>query len=211
MKKNNEEYYSHIKDMFGKIAPFYDLLDMFLSGVRAMVVELVNTKNNPKILDVCTGTGSQAIAFGKKGFYVAGVDLSRDMLKVAEKKNRYDNVKFIASDAADMPFDANQFDISCISFALHYMPVDIREKVLAEIGRVTVPGGGVVIVDHALPKNKISRLLVYHITSLYETMYYPEFIKSDLKALIGKHGIRIEKEIPVGFGAARILKGINQK
>jgi ubiquinone/menaquinone biosynthesis C-methylase UbiE len=73
--------------------------------------------------------------------------------------------------------------------------------------RVTKPKGTIVIVDYALPKNKISRFLIYNIVKLYEP-YYSEFIKSDLEALLKKSGIEIKEELPVMLGAGRILKGI---
>ncbi len=204
----SEDYYSYTKKSFGKISPFYDVTDILISGVRHKIVYLVNARKGSKILDVCTGTGSQALAFGKMGYDVVGIDISEDMLKIANKKNKYDNVKFMVGDAADMPFDDNQFDASIISFALHDMPADIRERALAETIRVTRPKGDVVIVDYALPRNKISRFLIYHITKLYETKYYQEFIKSDIQTLMGTYGIKIEKEISVRFGSAKILKGI---
>ena len=64
------------------------------------------------------------------------------------------------------------------------------------------------IIDLALPKNKISRFLVYNIFKLYEP-YYTEFIKSDLETLLKKSGIEIEEKLPVLFGAGRIIKGVN--
>ena len=39
--------------------------------------------------DVCTGTGTQAFAFAKRGYEVVGIDLSEEMLRVA-KKNKYE-------------------------------------------------------------------------------------------------------------------------
>lgn len=90
------------------------------------------------------------------------------------------------------------------------MILTIREKALKEMARVTKPKGTVVIVDYALPKNKIGRFLVYHIVKLYEA-YYSEFIKSDLEALLRKSGIETKEQLPVLLGAGRISKGINEK
>ena len=88
------------------------------------------------------------------------------------------------------------------------MPLGIREKVLKEMVRVTKPKGTIVIVDYSLPRNKIGKYLIYHIVKSYETRYYPEFIKSDLKAPLRKLEINIEKELSVLLGAGRMLKGI---
>ena len=82
----------------------------------------------------------------------------------------------------------------------------VREKALKEMVRVTKPKGTIMIVDYALPKNKMRGFLFYNIVRLYEP-YYTEFIKSDLETLLKKSGINIEEELPVLLGAGRILKG----
>ncbi|MHB8843372.1 MAG: class I SAM-dependent methyltransferase [Nitrospirota bacterium] len=203
-----EEYYSTVKRVFAFLAPFYDLATMPLSRVRDRVVEFTSARSGSQILDVGTGTGRQAFAFAKKGHDVVGIDLSENMLSVAKKKNKYKNVKFQAADAVHLPFGNNHFDVSCASFALHDMLSIIREKALKEMVRVTKPKGTIVIVDYALPENKIGRFMIYHFIKLYEGKYYLEYIKSDLDALLEKSGIDIQEKLPLLLGAGRIVKGI---
>jgi ubiquinone/menaquinone biosynthesis C-methylase UbiE len=107
-----------------------------------------------------------------------------------------------------LPFKDSSFDVSCVSFALHDMPLTIREKVLKEMVRVIKPEGMIIIVDYALPENRIGRFLVYHFVKIYEKEYYSKFIKSDLEELLRKSGIEIKEKLPVLLGAGRILKGI---
>ncbi len=202
-----EKYYSLLKKYARILAPFYDTVTMPFSRLRDKVVDFANARNDSKILDVATGTGKQAFAFAKKGYDVIGIDLSEDMLKVAINKNKYENAKFEVADATNLPFEDKSFDFSCVSFALHDMILTIREKALKEMVRVIKPKGTIMIVDYALPKNKISRFLIYHIVKLYEP-YYTEFIKSDLEALLRKSGIEIKEQLPVLLGAGRILKGV---
>ena len=204
----DEEYYSYIKKWFGRWASIYDIVDIFISGVRDKVVDFTDARDDSRILDVATGTGKQAFAFAKNGYDVIGIDLSEDMLKIAIKKNKYENVKFEVADATNIPFDDKYFNVSCVSFALHDMPLSIREKVLEEMVRVTKPKGIIVIVDYALPKNKVGRFLIYHFVKFYESKYYPRFIMTDLEALLRKARIKVEKQLPVLFGAGRIIKGI---
>ncbi len=205
-----DEYYSYIKKFFRRWASVYDILDIFSSGLRDKVVDFTDAGNGSRVLDVATGTGKQAFAFARKGYDVVGIDLSTDMLNVAMKKARYGNVRFKVADATDIPFKNDYFDVSCISFALHDMPLTIRETVLKETIRVTKPGGIITIVDYALPKNRISRFLIYHSVKSYESRYYPEFIKSDIELLLRKSGIEIKDELPVLLGAGRILKGVKK-
>jgi len=206
-----KEYYFLVKKAFSALAPFYDTITLPFSGVMDKAVNFTNAQKGSKILDVATGTGKLAFAFAKEGYEVVGIDLSEAMLDIARKKNKYSKVRFKVADATNLPFADNSFDISSISFALHDMPLSIREKVLKEMGRVTRPEGTIIVLDYDLPKNRISRLLVYRLNSLFESEYYKDFIKSDLEALLSKHGITVIEKEKAMHGAARILKGINKK
>lgn len=203
-----EEYYSLVKDVFKILAPFYDTLTAPISRKRDKVVDFTGARNGARILDIGTGTGKQAFAFAKRGYDVTGIDLSEDMLKVANKKNKYENVGFLVADASNLPFKDSSFDVSSVSFALHDMLLSIREKALREMVRVTRREGLIVIVDYALPENSVSRFLIYHFVKLYEGKYYIEFIKSEFEALLVESGIKITEKLPVLFGAGRMLKGI---
>ena len=142
---------------------------------------------------------------------VIGIDISEAMLNVAKNKNKYKNAKFEVADATNLPFEDNCFDVSSISFALHDMPLSIREQVLKEMIRVTKPQGIIVIADYNLPENKISKFLIYHFVALYEAEYYKTFIKSDLETLLHKNRIKIIDKDTVMHGVERMLKGINNK
>ena len=206
-----KEYYLLVRKAFAILAPFYDAIVTPFSGVRDRVVNFTNAQKGSKILDVATGTGQQAFAFAKKGYEVLGIDLSEAMLNVAKKKNKYRNAKFEMADATNLPFEDNSFDITSVSFALHDMPLSIREKVLNEMARTTKPKGVIVIVDYDLPKNKIGKFLIYHFIALFEAEYYKNFIKSDFEALLNKNRIEIIEKDTVLRGVGRILKGINNK
>lgn len=208
---NEKEYYLLVRKAFAILAPFYDIVAAPFSGVRDRMVNFTGAQKGSKILDIATGTGQQAFAFAKKGCEVIGIDLSEAMLNVAKKKNKYRNAKFEIADATNLPFEDNSFDISSISFALHEMPLSIREKVLKEMVRVTKPKGIIVIADYDLPKKKISKYLVYYVTVLFETKYYKSFIKSDLEVLLNKNRIKIIEKDTVMHGVGRIWKGINNK
>jgi len=206
-----EDYYSYIRKFFKRWAPVYDITDVFISGVRDKVVEFTNARKGSKILDVCAGTGKQTFAFAKRGHEVVGIDLSEAMLRVARQKNEYENARFAAADATKVPIEDNHFDVSCVSFALHDMPLTIRAKVLKEMVRVTRSRGKVLIVDYGLPDNKLGRYLIYQVVRSYETKYYAEFIKSELEDLLKGLHIEINGQAKIMLGTVRILRGINSK
>jgi demethylmenaquinone methyltransferase/2-methoxy-6-polyprenyl-1,4-benzoquinol methylase len=205
-----EEYYALTKKAFDSLAPFYNLMTLPLIGVRGQVADFANGRNGSTVLDVATGTGQQAFAFAKRGCAVTGVDLTESMLEIARRNNKRGLVKFETADATQLRFEGNSFDISCISFALHDMPPNVRAKVLQEMVRVTRPNGIVVIVDYDLPQNKIGKALMYRLITLYEGQYYREFIVSDLDSVLRRTGIEVRQRASVLYGAARILKGLKK-
>jgi demethylmenaquinone methyltransferase/2-methoxy-6-polyprenyl-1,4-benzoquinol methylase len=211
-EEKNSQYYAYISKVFKRWAPIYDYFaQIFIFRLRDKVVEVCNPAKDAKILDLCTGTGEQALAFGKKGYTVIGIDISLDMLIVANMKNKYKTVGFKMADAANLPFSDNYFDITTISFGLHEMPLHIMEKVLLEIKRVTKTKGKIVIIDYTLPKNAIIKFLGYHYIKLFESKYYADFIKIDFDALLKKFEIQIEHKIPVILGLASIYSCIKER
>ena len=203
-----KEYYALTKKAFDILAPFYNLMTLPLARVREQVVDFTNMGKDAAVLDVATGTGQQAFAFAKRGYNVIGVDLTKSMLDIARKNNKNGLVKFEIADATHLGFNDNSFDVSCVSFALHDMPLAIRQMVLKEILRVTKMDGVIIIVDYNLPHNKIGRSLVYHLITLYEGEYYKKFIASNLERLLGETGIQIQEKCSILFGVGRILKGV---
>jgi ubiquinone/menaquinone biosynthesis C-methylase UbiE len=203
-----DDYYPYIKGFFKKFAGTYNITSLPLVTVRKKIMEMAGAGEGAEILDVATGTGKQAFAFARNGYKVTGVDLSEDMLKIARRNNKYANLDLKEVDAACLPFEYGKFDVSCVSFALHDMPSEIRKRVVREMVRVTRPGGVIVVADYAVPKNMVVRYFSYRFIRWFESKYYPEFIKNDLPGLLTRAGIRIEAERGVLLGAGRIIRGV---
>ena len=187
----DKDYYQYIRGWFGRWAWFYNFIALPLTCVRNKVADLIDKGDKMKILDVCTGTGTQAFAFAKRGYEVMGIDLSEEMLWVAKKKNKYENMRFVVADAAKMPFENDYFDFACISFGLHEMPHEVRHQVLDEMRRVSRK---IIVVDYHIPKNKLHRWLHVSFTSLYESKYYRDFAKRNLEELLREHGLKVVTE-----------------
>ena len=206
-KDEERDYYKIQKKFWTVFAPFYDFAVAPASRIRDRVVEFVDAPAGAKILDVATGTGKQAFAFAKRGHHVTGIDLSEAMLKVARRKNKYNNLKLQSADATNLPFEADSFDVASVSFALHEMPLSVREKVLCEMVRVVKPAGTVVVIDFGLPENKIGRFLIYNFVRAFEGDHYVKFMRSDLIASIEKTGIALDGELEILLGGGRIIRG----
>jgi len=145
------------KDSYKRVANCYDLiLGPLLKSIRNKVIEISDVKTHNSVLDVACGTGEQTLLFARKGAVVTGVDFSKNMIKVARKKNKgYEKtLSFIYGDATKLQFADNQFDISTITLALHEMDPSIRMKAIKQMIQVTKKNGKIIIVDYSVPKSK---------------------------------------------------------
>ena len=122
------EDYEYIRSFFRKYSGIYDIVVMPLALVRKKVVAMAGVPDGAAVLDVATGTGKQGFAFARKGYNVTGIDLSEDMISIARRKNRFPNVRLEIGDGTALPYESDRFDISCVSFALHDMPLAFREE-----------------------------------------------------------------------------------
>lgn len=90
-----------------------------------------------RLLDVGCGTGHHLAALRARGFDVAGVDGSPEMVAHARANNP--GVEIARSDVERLPFPDASFDVVVCIEVLRYLP-DIR-TCLREMARVLRPGG----------------------------------------------------------------------
>ncbi len=204
-------YYALSRRVYGSwFATVYDTICLPFRGLRPQVAHLAGIQSGMHAIDVATGTGAQARAFAEAGASVVAIDLSPRMLSIARRKHRDRDIAFVEGDATALPVPDASVDVSCVSFALHEMPRDVRARVVAELARVTRPGGKIVVVDYALPRNRVWRWLVYHFVKLYERDLYSDFVHADLAALLARSKISIRTEHRALLGAARVVIGVRE-
>jgi demethylmenaquinone methyltransferase/2-methoxy-6-polyprenyl-1,4-benzoquinol methylase len=143
---------AEVAAMFDEVAPTYDLTNSLLSfgqdrSWRKKVEKAVDPRVGQSILDLAAGTGASSVSFLKDGVRVVAGDFSEGMLAVGRK--RHPEIEFVFADATKLPFKAAEFDATTISFGLRNV-VDV-EKALAEMFRVTKPGGRIVICEFSKP------------------------------------------------------------
>lgn len=206
-----EKYKKYNSKLFKKYANIYDYIDLIIGHVRKKTANKVNGRNL-KIIDVACGTGSQSIAFAKKGFEVTGIDLSKDMLKIAKNKIKPNyNLKFIYTDASSIPFKNSEFDVASISLSLHDMPEKIGLKVLIEMKRVTKKNGKILIIDYHRPNNKFIAMFFNKLFSIWESKYYQSFMKMGINYYLKKVKLDCKSKGLYFFKNIQIVECINKK
>lgn len=179
-----------VDEEFSRLAPIYDLFAMMVRGMRRRAAAMAEVPAGGRILDVCTGTGEQALAFARLGYEVDALDLSQDMLAVASRKDRQGRVRWHQGDATRLPFDDDTFALTTVSLALHDMPREVRLAVLAEMRRVTRPDGRILVVDYGFPRRGLLGRFHRWFFGLFELDYFHDFLREDVEDLVRAAGLR---------------------
>lgn len=103
---------------------------------RRLFLTLARPKAGELLLDVGCGTGRYLVWLASLGIVPVGVDISQDMLSVAQHRLRAEGLpeRIVLADAQRLPFAAESFDIATAITTLEF--VSHPEKVLSEMGRV---------------------------------------------------------------------------
>lgn len=165
------ERVSMVKEMFSTITRKYDFLNHLLSlrrdvAWRRFTVKKMKFPGTGRLLDVACGTGDLSIDAARRhsGIKITGIDFVYEMLDVGKKKIEQKSldrrITLAQSDAMDLPFRDNSFDIAAVAFGVRNMPN--REKALKEMLRVVVPGGTVMVLEMTFIQNRMFKI-IYHI------------------------------------------------
>jgi demethylmenaquinone methyltransferase/2-methoxy-6-polyprenyl-1,4-benzoquinol methylase len=151
---------TRVRAMFSGIAPRYDLMNALMTGGRdqawrRQLARLAAPEAGDRVLDLATGTADLALAFLEEtpAESVVGVDFVEGMLTRARAKLRRRperrRVTVLAADALALPFRDATFGCVASAFLLRNL-ADLAQG-LAEMRRVTEPGGSVVALEITQP------------------------------------------------------------
>ena len=154
---------AYVRDIFTAIAPTYDRLNRIISfrfdqGWRRQAVARLGWEREPEgiYLDLCAGTLDFGATLARRpGFRgrIVGADFVRRMLELGRDKS----VRLIPvnADALDLPFPNRSFDGAMVGWGVRNL-VDL-DAGLAEAARVLKPGARLVILEMALPPQRLLR------------------------------------------------------
>jgi ubiquinone/menaquinone biosynthesis C-methylase UbiE len=126
-----------------------------IETVREQLISFVVPSGNERALDSGTGAGTLALALAPLVREVVGVDIVPELLERA-RDGAPANVTFVEGDATNVPFEAGTFDLSCTRRTLHH--IARPELAIAELVRVTAPGGRIFVDDQIAPVDPLDGL-----------------------------------------------------
>lgn len=148
------EIYRKRASSYNNDVKLFNLIGWRVNSYRIEAVKALDLKKGDIVIDLCCGTGLNFPylhdAVGAEG-KIIGVDLSDDMLKVAEsqiKEKGWKNFSLINSDAAKYQFPKNSNGI-VTSYAITMIPE--FDSIISRGSKSLIKGGRFVVLDFKKP------------------------------------------------------------
>jgi len=150
-----EEKARRVDSVFSSVAGKYDLMnDLMSAGMhrawKAFAISQSGVREGSRVLDIAGGTGDMALAFARRAGSTGEVwltDINRAMLEAGRNRllDHGQVTPSIQCDAERLPFPTDYFHCVCVAFGLRNMTH--KDAALAEMRRVTRPGGRVLVLE----------------------------------------------------------------
>src|SRR5262249_12900603 len=124
----------------------YDQIARGIQPVADHVVRGGRIRAGERVLDIACGAGNTARMARARGAAVTGLDLTPELLAVAQQRAAEEgqgDITWTVGDAEALPFPDASFDVVVSSCGLMFAPD--QQKVADEVARVTRPGGRIAI------------------------------------------------------------------
>ena len=151
---------------FKWLTPLYDFFVGITMPERKIKQALINASfltDYATVLDFGCGTATLTMMAKEHSpsINITGIDVDKSILKNATEKVKQKNlnIDLIVYDGVDLPFADSRFDriISCLVF--HHLETTVKQRMLAELYRVTKKGGQLIIADFGRSASWPQRLL----------------------------------------------------
>jgi SAM-dependent methyltransferase len=165
-----------------------ELQDARAASLERDVVRFVAPSGDERALDSGTGSGALAFALAPHVREVVGVDLVPELLEQARKRaGRFPNVTFVEGDATKLPLEYGSFDLTGTLRTLHH--IARPELAVAELVRVTRPGGRVFVVDQIAPVDPLAAAELNRFERARDPSHTRALADVDLRGLFESNGL----------------------
>lgn len=184
---------AQVAGQFGPQAAAYVASAVHAQGEDlAHIGALVRRVPGAALLDLGCGGGHVAYAAAPHAARVVAYDLSREMLAAvsAEAGRRgLGNVEIRQGAAERLPFAEGAFDIAATRYSAHHWR-DVPAA-LAEMARVTKPGGLAVVVDLIAPEDPLLDTHLQAVELLRDPSHVRDYALSQWRTMLGAAGFAV--------------------
>jgi ubiquinone/menaquinone biosynthesis C-methylase UbiE len=151
----------------------------------------VRPRGDERALDVGTGAGALAFALAPLVREVVGLDPVPELLELARAR-ALPNTKFVEGDGTALPFADGAFDLAGTHRTLHHIAQP--ERVVAELARVTGPGGHVLVVDQLAPDDPAAAGALHEFEAARDPSHTRLLTDWELRELFAANGLSLLRE-----------------
>jgi len=211
-------YKSEIMDLHDTIRTYrlfsgsYDIVfgPVFHPG-RKEAVRIANDRPGQHILEVGVGTGLSLPHF-RTDSRVTGIDVSEEMLAKARRRAERQRLSHVEGlhlmDAENLEFPDNSFDAVLALYVASVVPNPARFA--AEMRRVCIPGGTIVVVNHFTSENLPARFIEKRLAGLARHIGFHADFPFDTFRRDSQLSIREVRPSNL-FGYWKLLRCVNEK
>jgi len=178
---------------------------------RKDAVRIANDRPGQRILEVGVGTGLSLPHF-RPDSRVTGIDVSAEMLAKAQRRaarRRLAHVEGLhVMDAENLEFADSSFDAVLALYVASVVPNPARFA--AEMRRVCIPGGTIVVVNHFASENLLLRLIEQRLGQLARHIGFHADFSYDTFRRDSRLSIREVRPSNL-FGYWKLLRCVNEK
>jgi ubiquinone/menaquinone biosynthesis C-methylase UbiE len=166
--------------------------DARVGALRERVRRFVVLTGDERVLDAGTGTGALAFALGPLVREVVGLDAVPELLDEARKRvSDHPNVTLVEGDVTALPFDDGSFDLAASMNTLHH--VSRPELAVAELVRVTRPGGRLLVIDQIAPVDPLAALELNRFERARDPTHSRALSDADQRALFDANNLSLRR------------------
>jgi SAM-dependent methyltransferase len=156
--------------------------------LTARLESLLALRGHERVLDVGCGTGALAFAVADAAREVVAVDSDVSMVAGARARAPA-NVRVEWADGERLPFGDGHFDVAATLRTLHHTPRP--ELLLAELVRVTKPGGTILVADQLAPPDDERAAALNAFERARDPSTSRVLAERDLRELLGQLGLTV--------------------
>jgi len=174
-------------------------------------VRIANDRPGQHILEVGVGTGLSLPHF-RTDSRVTGIDVSEEMLAKARRRAERLRLSHVEGlhlmDAENLEFPANSFDAVLALYVASVVPNPARFA--AEMRRVCIPGGTIVVVNHFTSENLPARFIEKRLAGVARHIGFHADFPFDTFRRDSQLSIREVRPSNL-FGYWKLLRCVNEK
>ena len=155
------------------------------------VEALLRLEGTERVLDVGTGTGALAFALAPHAREVVAVDSDAEMAERARVRAPA-NVEVLVADGEQLPFDSFSFDVAATLRTLHH--TRRPELLVAELVRVTRPGGTILVADQVAPVDPLAAGELNRFERARDPSTTRVLADADLRGLFDSYNLVLRRE-----------------